>query len=911
MEVRGDRAKGSDRFDQSTLTRLALWRNSSLTPFSSLMLRPYLLASAVLLPFAAGAAVAQSPTTIRAGTLIDGTGGVQRDVLITVRGSRIERVEPAASVPGPVTYDLSRYAVLPGLIDTHMHMESHFGADGRASNQGETPAQRLRAAVENAYVTLAAGFTTVQSLGSAPDLELRAMIERGDVPGPRLLTSVRSFSDTSRTPDEIRAWVRDAVQRGADVIKIFASKSIREGGGQTLSDVQIGAACEEAHAQGKRIWVHAHASSAVRAATLAGCFAITHGSQVTDADLALMAERGTFFEPNIGLVSQNYIENKNRFLGTGNYDEAGFRFMEEGIPRKLDMFRRAMRTPRLKLLMGTDATAGAHGQNAREIMYRVQVAGQPPMDAITAATSLAAEALGLRDRIGAIAPGLEADLIAVEGDPLQDITALRRVVLVMKGGAVQKGVPPRFEPMQRELLGTGTTLTNAFADFDGDGDVDLFVGFNGAANRLYRNDRGRFADVAAAAGVADARATRAVAWGDYDADGDPDLLVGFAPGPEPVLTLYRNDGGRFADVTTGAGLRRDSAGVRQLAWIDHDADGDLDLFVAWRDRPNSLYRNEGGRFSDGAASVGLADARRTVGAVWFDYDHDGDLDLYTGNMDADANGLFRHDSGRYTDVAVEAGLAWGGRAPNEPANGTVRPCVADVNNDGRLDIFTANYGKNGLFLNRGGGRFEDVSAAWGIAIDARYDACAFSDFDHDGWIDLYVNGTVTGGVSYRDYLFRNTGSRFENVTPDSLGALQADHGAQWADIDGDGDEDLALTGVRPDGMHFVLRNALPPDAAARSLHVRVVDANGRATRAGAEVRLYSAGTRRLLGTRLVDTGSGYNAQSDMPVHFGLPSSEPVDVEVIWPGSGRRLVSRAAGVIPTEWRGRALVVRVGG
>src|SRR6185295_18997673 len=129
------------------------------------------------------------------------------------------------------------------------------------------------------------------------------------------------------------------------------------------------------------------AAWAVRAATLAGCFTVTHGSQVSDAELGLMAERGTFFEPNIGLVTQNYIENKPRYLGIGSYDEAGFRFMEEGIPRKLDMFKRAMRTPRLKLLMGTDATAGAHGQNARETIYRVQVAGQPAMDAIVQTTS--------------------------------------------------------------------------------------------------------------------------------------------------------------------------------------------------------------------------------------------------------------------------------------------------------------------------------------------------------------------------------------------------------------------------------------------------------------------------------------------------------------------------------------------
>ncbi|MGQ0640798.1 MAG: amidohydrolase family protein [Gemmatimonadaceae bacterium] len=285
-------------------------------------------------------AAAQPTFTVRAGRLIDGRGATQRNVDLVIEGTRIARIAPAGRAS--VTYDLSRLTVLPGMIDTHVHLESHFGRDGRASNQGETPADRRRAAEENAYTMLMAGFTTVQSIGSALDLEVRDAIAAGQVSGPRLLTSVQSLMDTSLTPDSIRAWVRGIAGRGADLIKIFASRSIREGGQQTLSDAQIQAACSEARAAGKRIWVHAHAASAIRAAALAGCFAVTHGSQATDAELALMAERGTFFEPNIGLVSQNYIEHKKNYLGIGNYTEEGFRFMEEGIPRKLAMYKRAL-----------------------------------------------------------------------------------------------------------------------------------------------------------------------------------------------------------------------------------------------------------------------------------------------------------------------------------------------------------------------------------------------------------------------------------------------------------------------------------------------------------------------------------------------------------------------------------------
>ena len=464
--------------------------------------------------------------------------------------------------------------------------------------------------------------------------------------------------------------------------------------------------------------------------------------------------------------------------------------------------------------------------------------------------------------------------------------------------------PPRFVPVQPDLLASGSAFTNAWADHDSDGDLDLFVGFNGAPNRLYRNDRGMLVETAAAAGVADARPTRAAAWGDFDGDGDPDLLVGFAPGTGPILRLYRNEAGRFSDVTASVGLTVDSAAVRQPAWIDADADGDLDLFVAFRDRANAFFRNDGGRFTDVAPQIGLADPRRAVGAVWFDYDEDGDLDLYVGNMDGDANGLFRNDGDRFADIADEAGLQWGGRLPSDRTNGTVRPCAADVNGDGRIDLFMANYGKLGLFLNRGAGRFEDASTAWGIAIDSRYDACAFADVDHDGRLDLYVNGTVTGGTSYRDHLFRNTGSAFVDVTPENLLAIAADHGVQWADFDGDGDLDLALTGARPDARHDLLRNMLPDAVARRSLHVRVLDHTGRATTAGAEVRLFVAGTRTPLGTRLVDSGSGYDAQSDAPVHFGLATTNAVDLEVVFPRNGTRIATRVTGIRPGQRADRA-------
>lgn len=469
-------------------------------------------------------------------------------------------------------------------------------------------------------------------------------------------------------------------------------------------------------------------------------------------------------------------------------------------------------------------------------------------------------------------------------------------------------VPPHFTPLQPELLALGTSFTNAAADFDGDGDLDLFVGFGGTPNRLYRNDAGTLVDVGAAAGVNDARGVRSAAWADYDSDGDPDLLVGFAPGPTSVLVLYRNDAGHFTNVTVEANVAVATGGVRQFSFVDIDGDNDLDLFVAFRDRANMLFRNTANHYVEMADSVGLADARKSVGALFLDADEDGDLDLLVANQDGDANALFRNDGARFTDVAADFGVQWGGRAPRLATNGTVRPCAADVDGDGRFDLFFANYGPNGLLLKRNG-VFTDVSAAWGVGVDGRYDTCAFADIDHDQKLDLYVNGTVTGGTSYPDFLYRNAGDRFTDVTPANITALQADHGVLWFDIDRDGDLDLALTGAQATGMHSVLRNDLPAATARRSLSVRVVDGQGRATRAGAEVRLFAAGTRRLLGTRLVDTGSGYNAQSDMPVHFGLAQRKPVDVEVIWPAGGRRQRVTVRNVALTRYAGSSLVVKI--
>ena len=387
---------------------------------------------------------AQAPAsiTIRAGRLLDGRGGSQRNVVVTVADGRITAV---GSAPGTVTYDLSKFTLMPGFIDTHVHIGWHFGKNGRFDNTGETPDDRLKAGIDNARLTVMSGFTTVQSVGEARDLDLRKALAAGDMPGPRILTSVRQLNERTggrgnpdglATAEQLREAVREAKSAGADVIKLFASASIRDGGKQTMTDGQLAAACGEAKALGLRTLVHAHSPASIKAAVLAGCTQIEHGNFATAEVLQLMADRGTFFDPNVGLVLQNYLQNKAKFLGIGNYTEEGFAAMESGIPVVIDMFKRALQTPNLKIVYGTDAVAGAHGRNIEEAIVRVTAGGQKPMDAIVALTSRSAESLRLTDTIGAIAPRLQADLVAVNGDPLTDITALRRVTFVMKDGKV-------------------------------------------------------------------------------------------------------------------------------------------------------------------------------------------------------------------------------------------------------------------------------------------------------------------------------------------------------------------------------------------------------------------------------------------------------------------------------------------
>jgi imidazolonepropionase-like amidohydrolase len=357
-----------------------------------------------------------------------------QDAVITVVGDRIRAVEPWQGVA--VTHDLSRYTVLPGLIDSHVHITGYLNRLGKVHTRddGETPAQREAGRAGSALVTLRAGFTTVVSLGSEADKELRHRIETGSIPGPRILTSLTQFRDTSQTPAELRRAVRARKAAGADVIKIFASNSITQGGTPTFRLEQLAALCGEARRLGLPSLVHAMSEASVRQAAEAGCYAVEHGSFAGAAGLEVLARRGLYFDPQCRLVLENYLENRWRLEGIASFDSATFATIERLRPGFPLLTRTALAIPGLKLLYGSDAVAGAHGRNADDLVCRVREAGQAPMDALVTATSRNAEALGLGKEIGSIAPGYQADLIALEGNPLQEIEAVRRVKFVMKGG---------------------------------------------------------------------------------------------------------------------------------------------------------------------------------------------------------------------------------------------------------------------------------------------------------------------------------------------------------------------------------------------------------------------------------------------------------------------------------------------
>jgi imidazolonepropionase-like amidohydrolase len=409
---------------------------------------PLLLAAHAVPAALAAQRADDAPIVIRAAVVLDGAGGARTATDVVVRGGRIVSLRPPSGRPD---IDLGARVLAPGLIDTHVHLGWYVTAQGRLHQaaDGDDDATATLNVAGNAQRMLQAGFTTVQSVGGPEDRPVRDAIARGVLAGPRILTTLGSVNERSGGPDSLRVLIRGFKARGADAIKIFASASIREGGVQTMTQEQLDAACGEARVQGLRSIVHAHAAAAVKAAVRAGCTQVDHGVFVDDEALRMMAAAGTWFEPQCELVFRNYLDHRGWFQGIGNYNDEGFRAMEHALVLRRGLVERLRAHPDVRLVFGTDAVAGAHGQNARDMTCRVREFGLSALDVLTSATSRAAQSIGLGAEIGRVAPGYRADLVAFDGDPRRDAAAFQRVAFVMRNGVVHRQPPRRAGPTTR------------------------------------------------------------------------------------------------------------------------------------------------------------------------------------------------------------------------------------------------------------------------------------------------------------------------------------------------------------------------------------------------------------------------------------------------------------------------------
>lgn len=478
--------------------------------------------------------------------------------------------------------------------------------------------------------------------------------------------------------------------------------------------------------------------------------------------------------------------------------------------------------------------------------------------------------------------------------------------------AVQHTTPaePVFASVQPELLGVANSFSNAWADYDNDGDVDLAVSLGSGEVRLYRNDQGVLTSVGAEVGMpqAGSHELRGLSWGDFNGDGFVDLLGGSTPRDKPTIVLQNEGGRRFRDVAAAIGLTIPDRSARQTNWIDYDNDGDLDVYATDRTGDNKLFQNNGGKFTHVFVSVGPTDARPTVGACWLDIDRDGDLDLYLANQSGAADAVWRNDGRAFTDVAAALGMTG---PPRTPGQGGVGCAIGDYDNDGDFDIFAPNYGHNLLYRNNNDRTFTEVGRALGVGVDNHAVGADWGDYDNDGDLDLSVISYVgePGAQTPANALFRNDGARgFVNVLAEHSVLNAGDHGVQFVDYDNDGALDLSVTdGYGPRGGHFVFRNGLADEAKRRSLSILVLDAKGHFTRFGAEVRLYRP-SGAIIASRQVETGGGYNSQSATPVHFGLASTDSVDAEVTFMSTNGRQKQTVRNVRPADYYGRSLVIR---
>jgi imidazolonepropionase-like amidohydrolase len=416
----------------------------------------------ILLPGVRGASAAEPPIlAVKAGRLIDvKAGAVVTNAVVLIEGDRVKAVGPAVAIPqGATVIDLSGYTVLPGLIDCHTHLVADASDADPLTELKSSAAKRAFESVPNARATLEAGFTTVRDLGAYRafvDVALRDAIAKDYFPGPRMYvagpyvtisggggTMSGGLAPDIALPwdlrfgvadgvDQVRQRVRDIAQHGVDVVKILATGAFLAHGSNPraveYSYDELRAAVEEASNKGLKVAAHAHSTEGVRNAVKAGVASIEHGTYVDDEGLRLMKEKGTYLVADI--YDAEWIRQ------SAGYPADFAAKQPEGDEIQRQAFENAAQMG-VKIAYGTDAGVYPHGFNARQFAWQVKY-GQTPMQAIQSATVLASALIGRGNDAGSLEPGKWADLIAVQGDPLKDVTVLERVAFVMRGGKVYK-----------------------------------------------------------------------------------------------------------------------------------------------------------------------------------------------------------------------------------------------------------------------------------------------------------------------------------------------------------------------------------------------------------------------------------------------------------------------------------------
>ena len=415
------------------------------------------------MPLNAQTETAAPITIIKAGRLLDGRGGEPMSpAMVRIEGEKIAEVGRSLNIPAGVkTIELGEATLLPGLIDLHTHLTGKMGVHWEEVLTKTTPGHDALWGARNARVTLLAGFTTCREMGPTwpyVDVDLRNAIDQGAVPGPRLLVAGNYVSSTGGAgdakqfsiyvdvpvvknladgPEEVTKAVRANFKNGADFIKIMAtgavlSKGIKPGA-QQYADAEIQAAVTEANRWDRQVAAHAHGAAGIKAAIRAGVRTVDHGSDLDDEAIALIkaSNRKSFYVPTLDVMDA--VEHDG---AKHNIPESE---RERGRQIRGTMtagFKRAL-AAKIPIGFGTDAAVVAHGENWKEFEVRHQL-GESIAATIVAATSLNAEIIGWSDRVGSIQVGKFADLIAVPGDPMQDVTLFRRVGFVMKGGAIYR-----------------------------------------------------------------------------------------------------------------------------------------------------------------------------------------------------------------------------------------------------------------------------------------------------------------------------------------------------------------------------------------------------------------------------------------------------------------------------------------